>query len=592
MQKKSICLYSELEPYSGSISNDSSEYFFRLIRDLKFACLFYDTVIIHIRNIIEHRLTLPAFEIMSPFVQSGKLWTSATKSLPVFPIDYVFETIEKFYGTNGKILTRKRNAEIEKLKKRWCNITPPQWTIYRTANVQMNSALSNIDRYLSQQFATNKLHNAHHIKKLVEDMQSNNLFNRHITLLQISKLRGIVPYQELAELATAVQAEYVRGGTTSKSSDDSDIVIYPGKSAQYLRNPCAPKLPFDYQTFSKVQERLKIVGINLNELLNLSASNLFDIVQTTGWMNIRNILLDKNFGAGVQGEMRAIFATNNSFSHKLKKLLNTSSSWDLNRLNLSPLVVYEPWGLVNLSVLGSANVNIVDNELKDKIFILDLDTHVFYEKNNPNCQIVLKKQQVNLISILIISGKSGLTIENIKQLLLEVRYSKSEIPKWHPQAKSDDSIRNSIDKLKSETDKKLKLIGLNINAKKGDGIWYLDSEKSDGIVNFRLSSTVWGEVLMKEGEQYTPEYLSKQQKLIWNCLWKERPKFVHAKGLAETLKKVWNEKTQKQISDAIYKLKQRLTDEKWEIKQSYSIGEYALVLKNPCEKGGSERSMG
>jgi len=37
-------------------------------------------------------------------------------------------------------------------------------------------------------------------------------------------------------------------------------------------------------------------------------------------------------------------------------------------------------------------------------------------------------------------------------------------------------------------------------------------------------------------------------------LWKCFPKIIHAKALAEILKKDWDEKTLKQISDAIYKL--------------------------------------
>jgi hypothetical protein len=39
--------------------------------------------------------------------------------------------------------------------------------------------------------------------------------------------------------------------------------------------------------------------------------------------------------------------------------------------------------------------------------------------------------------------------------------------------------------------------------------------------------------------------------VIFHDLWKCFPKFIHAKALAEILKKDWDEKTQKQISDAI-----------------------------------------
>ena len=48
------------------------------------------------------------------------------------------------------------------------------------------------------------------------------------------------------------------------------------------------------------------------------------------------------------------------------------------------------------------------------------------------------------------------------------------------------------------------------------------------------------------------------------------------KALAEILKKDWDEKTQKQISDAIYKVEKCLKNEPWMIRNS-STGEYALL---------------
>lgn len=50
---QSVCLYSELEPYSGSISHNPSD-LPRLIRHLIYACLFYDVVVVHRRNVLEH----------------------------------------------------------------------------------------------------------------------------------------------------------------------------------------------------------------------------------------------------------------------------------------------------------------------------------------------------------------------------------------------------------------------------------------------------------------------------------------------------------------------------------------------------------
>ena len=57
--------------------------------------------------------------------------------------------------------------------------------------------------------------------------------------------------------------------------------------------------------------------------------------------------------------------------------------------------------------------------------------------------------------------------------------------------------------------------------------------------------------------------------------------FSMRKHLQKSLKRIGIEKTQKQISDAIYKLKQQLKNEQWMIKPGYSKGEYALVRRQP-----------
>ncbi len=70
MNKEKICTYNELDNYTGSISQNIAD-LPRLVSELKLACLLYDRVILHSNNIMEHRLTLPACEILSPFVKTG-----------------------------------------------------------------------------------------------------------------------------------------------------------------------------------------------------------------------------------------------------------------------------------------------------------------------------------------------------------------------------------------------------------------------------------------------------------------------------------------------------------------------------------------
>ena len=272
----------------------------------------------------------------------------------------------------------------------------------------------------------------------------------------------------------------------------------------------------------------------------------------------------------IQQEIYSIFNTKLSFPNQVEDLLNLSEV---------PIVMPSPWALVSQSLLGTANVAAKDEI--GKIFILDLASCVVYEKNST--KVELTKQQTNFLSILVIAGKLGLPVELIKQWLIESDVIKWKGPEWESQTKfklGDDRfnlLRNRIDGLKRDINKKLKPLALRICGEKGKGRWYLKAVNSDQEFVIKLSNSVWGKFCDKKETNYTLQGLSKQSKLIWQCLCESYPYYVHAKKLAEILEKEWdNEKTQKQISDAIYKLKLCLKNEPWMIKHSLT-GEYALV---------------
>jgi len=135
-----------------------------------------------------------------------------------------------------------------------------------------------------------------------------------------------------------------------------------------------------------------------------------------------------------------------------------------------------------------------------------------------------------------------------------------------------------FDIFKSNVNQIFKPLALRIaTAERGKGKWYLESDFAAQDCLVKLSSTVWEECFEQKERPEAPKGLSKQSQTIWECLSKESPCFVHAKRLAEVLKKEWQDNTQKQISDAINKLEKRLKNEPWKIRHDYSTGEYALV---------------
>jgi hypothetical protein len=530
---QSVCLYSELEPYSGSISHNPSD-FPRLIRDLKFACLFYDVVVVHRRNILEHPLTLPAFERLKPFVKCGKLWTSANEydGLPQNYLEQKIQELKDFF--NWRYV--KKISAVNKIEDRWLDIISAEWKIIRKGDEQAAWVSKNIYYHLSK-YKNNKL-----LFPLLDAVKNMQEFDKEKTLAILGNLRGKIYPADLSEIATLIQTEFIRAG----AKFNENAVIYPGNLHQ-------------------VQERMNSMGFNLNKLINLPVPQLFEIAQSKQWLMIRNALLNNILNIEIQQQIYSIFNTKQSFPNQVDKLLNISEV---------PIFMPSPWALVSQSLLGTAHVAAKDDA--DKIFILDLDHRVLYDKNSPNSAVELTKQQTNFLSILVIAGKFGLPVELIKQWLIELDTIKWKQPKLESQAtlkRSDerfDLLRNRIDRLKSDINKKVKPLKLKINNEKGR--WFLEIDNSDQDFVIKLSNKFFE----KKETNYTPQGLSKQSKLIWQCLWKFSPNSVHAKKLAEILEKEWDKNTTRKISKSVYKLKLRLNNEPWMINNSNS-GEYVLV---------------
>ncbi|WP_069471218.1 hypothetical protein [Candidatus Marithrix sp. Canyon 246] len=539
---QSVCLYSELEPYSGSISHNPSD-LPRLIRHLIYACLFYDVVVVHRRNVLEHPLTLPAFEILKPFVQCGQLWTSANESdgSPENYLEQKTQELKDFFNSDYV----KKISAVDNIKDRWLDIIPAEWKITRNANDQANWVLKNINDYLY------KYQNNKSLFPLLDAVQNMQDFNKEKTLAILANLRGKIYPADLSEIANLIQTQFIRAG----AKFNNNAVIYPGNL--YL-----------------VKERIKHMDLNLDRLINnLSVKDLCEVAHDQKWLMIRNALLNNILYKEIQQEIYSIFNSKQSFPKQVEELLKMSE--------VLPICMPSSWALVSQSLLGTAHAAAKDEV--GKIFILDLDHRVIYEKNSANSPVKLGLQQTNLLSILVIAGKLGLTVEHIKQWLIELDAFKKEKLKWKSQAELNPKyhekffeLRNRIDGLKRDINKKLKPLGLRIGGEKGKGIWYLETYNSDQDFVIKLYNSVWGEFFEKKETNYTPQGLSKQSKLIWQCLWKFSPNPIHAKKLAEILEKEWNENTPKQIYKSVYKLKLRLNNEPWMIKHSY-LGEYVLV---------------
>jgi len=196
--------------------------------------------------VLEHPLTLPAFEILAPFVQSGQLWISANDS-DNLPQDYLLQKVEQLDAFFGRGYLKKIKAVVE-IKERWLRIIPADWKIRRNADEQTACVLKNIDEYLSS-FKDNKFKQLHSLCDFVQRMRADNNFNKEEILARIGKLRGLLHPALLSEMATLIQIEFVRSG----AHFNQNAIIYPGNSAQCLTNPHFEPLRFDHLTLRQVK---------------------------------------------------------------------------------------------------------------------------------------------------------------------------------------------------------------------------------------------------------------------------------------------------------------------------------------------------
>jgi hypothetical protein len=502
------------------------------------------------------------------------------------PQGYVLQKakkLEEFFGKGSK----KRKAVVDDIKERWAPIIPSEWRICRRAIEQAAWVSKNIDDYLSKKFQDKKFRQAHPLLDLVQRMHADNAFDRNMTLAKVGTLRGLLHPADLSEMATLIQTEFVRAG-----ANFNEAVIYPGKSAQCLTNPHFEPLPFDQSRLRKVTERLKSVGFNLNELIALPASVLFEIVQSEEWSNIRNALLSDTFNVELQEEMRSIFMSHESFPSKLGTLLNISSHWNREESEdstPSPIIIPSRWALAGQSSLGSASVAADDDVKEDskslsETFILDLESRVLYEAKSPDFKVKLGEKQTHLLSILIRAGESGLYAEQIKQLAIELERITWKNPQWESQGSQTPhyrkNIQQNVDKLKFDTNTKLKPLGLKISVETGKGRWYLETENPGTNLTLKLAGTAWEKFEKKEVKYTQPKLspqlkLSPQQKLIWDYLWENYPSSVRAEALVKELGKDWDNV---QTFKAIFKLKKALANENWMIMQPRH-GMYTIIPK-------------
>jgi len=577
-----ICTYNELDNFTGSISHNSAD-LPKLVSELKLACLLYDRVVLHSNNILEHPLTLPACEILYPFVRSGKLWTT-TDFREKAPIDFIEKRSELFLGDilkkqGGSLrgLSKKRNLELTTIIERWKAIIPDEFHLRRDISLQVKTALTNLEHPAFSMLKYSKIKAAYKMLDVIEKMKADHKFDREKLFAWLGNLKGLILPQYISDMAITVQKSFLVDG--AKQHGKEGAKVWFGQFTQKLQQAnIINSFDSDNITFSLIEMRFKKIGLDLNWLLSLSAENLFEIANSIEWKNFRDLVLNDKLNIVSHQEIIAYLEKIKSPAKKLETLL-------IN-INISPLILPSAWSLSSLALLGYEH-HYIKQEYK---YILDLTSHTIYHIDFPNKIINLKITELHLLSLLANAGEIGLYEEHIKQLDIELEQLE-RVDHYEPVHYfiKEDHIENRLNKLaqvKTRLNKKLKEISLIICVKNMNGHWYIGDLKEQ-YKTVKLKNTIWESAKQIYSENYIPKNLSNQLQVTWKCLWEYATAFVNWQKISTLItnenEELEEERKIKRVSDAINKLEKAIIDESYLVLKDY-CGNYRICSKENTPK--------
>jgi len=596
---KTVCLYGELDPVSGSIPQHISAVN-QVVRQLKIACLCYDQVIVNTSAIFEHSLILPTFEHLYPFVKSGYLWTS-TSANDALPIYYLHQRAERIFGEPAQRgIAAKRWGHIHPLLERWQHIVPEQWSLYRNISGQIKNASSNVHQYITQLTIAESM--GDYLQKSLlhrlEEQIVAGVFDRDALLAYLGSLRQQAKQSELATMSLLIQAEYMIQGTANKSEE---IVLYPGVFAQRVLKQQAllqtRDFPIDMTTIPLIKQGMQQCGMALDNLLSWPIQALYDLASSSEWQQWRAYVL-----AAMKDEVDDVHLTLSLLmkGKSLESVLDCAVrelQWEKDAAHgavhpmayTSTILLPNAWAVANWSLNGTLNqeqattTRTIEEE-SCLCFVLDMQRHCLYPEADKACAITLESSQLHVLALIATAPKEGLPNDYLKQLDKELDLLKHDNNHW--QAQTDDTKRlqharlNRLNVLKTRLNKRLKPLDLKIEVQRHHAIWHLVMQKGGKkkTVMLSLQGTVWQEHHMVNktmDNHLCPVTLSLQLQRFWDILSDHYPNFVSVDTLARAIETP-RDNVRAQVSDIIYRLKKVLHNHPVNIMQNY-LGEYLLI---------------
>lgn len=570
-----IAYYTELDPFSGSVGQ-RRDALPALLRDLKLLLLLHDVVIVQPGNLVEHSLTLPAFEALAPFVRAGRLTTTVDPSSPR-PMSLIEERIaltgaQDLTSTTSAARPHRpgplalcRRREADELRARWSEVLPDAWPMSRNVAAQTSAFVDLVQAALVDA-AQSSPTAAWALRALDEIRQRGRAPSRTDILAALSGQRGELPPYELAHIALMVQAAYFCLGAAAHQADaaagpSAQCRVFPGPFGRILlenkdRLRWLPTPEFDrHGSFEAVHTAFRELDLSLPCLLGVDGEHLLEFAALPTWQRVRDALeqpvmapstigMPDRCSPGDASQLRAI----------LRDLAGRGTTLSVPLPRSAGMIVPAPWQLAAQAALGALPTlpSHPSCAVTLDLCTLELDGGAHFAR--------VTRPQAHLLTVLAIAGDSGLRLEDLKQLTLDIDrlHSRAEgaASAWRPQRSErvhqDAARRIRVNVLMSRTNAVLGPFGLCIFASRGQGRWRLAS--IDGRQPpLRLLGSVW-DLLEQPRRCEPPPGMRPTHRKLWTALADAMPSYVSLQHLASALGKPQDERGLKQTITTLEKL--------------------------------------
>lgn len=583
-----VTYYGELDPFSGSIRHRVAD-LPRVVADLQAALLLSDVVIVPPGNLLEHPLTLPAFEALAPFVAAGRLTTTTDPSSPG-PHALLDERValhldERARGVSPPMSPRSIRSRpprppgpvavehlrgIEEVRRRWHDVLPPAWTLARDVDTQVVGFADRLLRFCAE--TRNPSPGTRALQRAVDRvLQAGRARPDRGTLLAyLAARRDDLPPREVSRLALAVQSAFfamgaaVHGPRPGSRHTGPVAHLFPGPFAGLLLQhgrqvDALDRPPYDWDLApGRLDQRFRRLGLDRRRVLAAGPRALLDVARSPEWQAVVALLDGPEPPPDLERALAALFRRAPDFRDALG-LVGTVLPRAPESLRSPPPALPAPWQLATHALLGAA----VADRTGDGAAVLDLRT---LRLSRGAIMAALTRPEAHLVTILIVAGEVGVGLHDVKQLSLDVDRlaATAETPldhAWAPQAREradlDAARLNRVNVRKTRVNAALAPLGLRIEATPGRGRWRLVAGPPAVEEAVRLDGTVW-DLLGTAAPPQAPADLSPQQARLWSALAEVAPRHVAVPALARALGKPEDERGLRQTVGALGKLGARL----------------------------------